>query len=55
MNTLRLFLVGRSSGPGVADIMEILGKEEVSTTDQQRNRPFGLTIIYNYGNYWNGI
>ena len=30
MNTLRLFLVGRSSGPGVADIMEILGKEEVS-------------------------
>jgi glutamyl-tRNA synthetase len=30
MNTLRLFLVGRSSGPRVADIMEILGKEEVS-------------------------
>ena len=30
MNTLRLFLVGRSSGPRVADIMEILGKKEVS-------------------------
>ncbi len=29
MNTLRLLLVGRSSGPGVADIMEILGKKEV--------------------------
>ena len=30
MNTLRLILVGRSSGPGVADIMHILGKKEVS-------------------------
>lgn len=29
MNTLRLILVGRSSGPGVADIMAILGKKEV--------------------------
>ena len=29
MNTLRLFLVGRSVGPGVADMMAILGKDEV--------------------------
>lgn len=29
MNTLRLFLMGRNSGPGVADIMAILGKKEV--------------------------
>ena len=29
MNTLRLFLVGKSVGPGVADIMSILGKDEV--------------------------
>ncbi len=29
MNTLRLFLVGESKGPGVADIMFLLGKDEV--------------------------
>ncbi len=29
MNTLRLLLMGRNSGPGVADIMAILGKKEV--------------------------
>lgn len=29
MNTLRLFLVGESKGPGVSDIMSVLGKEEV--------------------------
>ena len=28
MNTLRLFLVGISKGPGIADMLEILGKEE---------------------------
>lgn len=28
MNTLRLALVGESKGPGVADIMDLLGKEE---------------------------
>lgn len=28
MNTLRLFLVGVSKGPGIADMLEILGKEE---------------------------
>jgi len=28
MNTLRLSLVGESKGPGVADIMDLLGKEE---------------------------
>ena len=28
MNTLRLFLVGESKGPGVADIMQILGRDE---------------------------
>lgn len=28
MNTLRLFLVGASKGPGVADMMAIMGKEE---------------------------
>lgn len=31
MNTLRLFLVGESKGPGVADIMYLLGKDEVDT------------------------
>ena len=29
MNTLRLFLVGVSKGPGIADLMAILGKDEV--------------------------
>ncbi|MBQ0024134.1 MAG: glutamate--tRNA ligase [Bacteroidales bacterium] len=29
MNTLRLFLVGISKGPGIADMMELFGKEEV--------------------------
>ena len=29
MNTLRLFLVGKSVGPGVADMMAILGRDEV--------------------------
>lgn len=28
MNTLRLAIVGKGTGPGVADIMEIIGKEE---------------------------
>jgi len=28
MNALRLVLIGNSNGPGVADISEILGKEE---------------------------
>ena len=28
MNTLRLALVGASKGPGVADIISLLGKEE---------------------------
>jgi glutamyl-tRNA synthetase len=28
MNTLRLALVGESKGPGVADIIALLGKEE---------------------------
>ena len=28
MNTLRLFLVGVSKGPGIADMMAIFGKEE---------------------------
>ena len=29
MNTLRLFLVGVSKGPGIADMMAILGKQEI--------------------------
>ncbi|MBO4535600.1 MAG: hypothetical protein J5702_00180 [Bacteroidales bacterium] len=29
MNTLRLFLVGKSVGPGVADMMALMGKDEV--------------------------
>lgn len=29
MNTLRLFLVGISKGPGIADMMAIMGKDEV--------------------------
>ena len=28
MNTLRLFLVGESKGPGVSDIMQIIGRDE---------------------------
>jgi glutamyl-tRNA synthetase len=28
MNSLRLLLVGESKGPGVADIMALIGKEE---------------------------
>ena len=31
MTPLRLALVGSGMGPGVMDIMEILGKEEVET------------------------
>lgn len=31
MNTLRLALVGESKGPGIADITEVLGKNEVIT------------------------
>ncbi len=31
MNTLRLFLVGVSKGPGIADMMDVLGKQEVLT------------------------
>lgn len=31
MNTLRLFLVGVSKGPGIADMMAILGKDEVDS------------------------
>lgn len=30
MNTLRLFLVGESKGPGVSDIMSVIGKDEVA-------------------------
>ncbi|MBR6211427.1 MAG: glutamate--tRNA ligase, partial [Bacteroidales bacterium] len=29
MNTLRLFLVGKSVGPGVAEMMALMGKDEV--------------------------
>ncbi len=29
MNTLRLFLVGESKGPGIADMLALLGKQEV--------------------------
>ncbi|MBQ5482542.1 MAG: hypothetical protein IIT74_05790 [Bacteroidales bacterium] len=29
MNTLRLFLVGKSMGPGVAEMMALMGKDEV--------------------------
>lgn len=28
MNSLRLLLVGESKGPGIADIMTLIGKEE---------------------------
>jgi len=28
MNTLRLCIVGQPTGPGVAEIMEVIGKEE---------------------------
>ncbi len=41
MNTLRLFIVGEGKGPGVADMMAIMGREEIDSRIKQAINTLG--------------